>query len=578
MSSQPSRSGSQPGSQPWWRGATVYQIYPRSFADSGGDGIGDLPGIRARLADLAWIGIDAVWLSPFYPSPMVDFGYDVSDYCDVDPLFGTLDDFDGLVADAHALGIRVIIDWVPNHTSDAHPWFADACSGPDSARRNWYVWRDPAPDGGPPNNWTAAFEAGAPAWTFDAGSGQWYLHLFEAAQPDLNWDEPDVEKAMHDVLRFWFDRGVDGIRADVIHCIGKDPALPDDPPEVAGIPHSALNDVAVTHGRLRHIRDLVDAYPGDRVVVGEVYLLSSAAVATYYGSGDELHLSFNFPPLYARWEASAWRRCLEDTTSAFDPRHAWPTWVLSNHDNPRHRSRYDLGAAWSGEDEATRGRRSEARARAAAVLLMTLRGTPFVFQGEELGLIDAVVPPERRVDPGGRDGCRAPIPWDGSTSHGWPVDDGGSTWLPFPPESASRNYSAQRGDPGSVLHLYRRLLQLRKAAPALRWGSQELLVAPEGVLAYGRADGDGRWTVLVNFTDGVVGVDDLGAEVGHDAAPPVVEVASDRTGEGSPFSGRLLPDQAVVLRAGSSGGAGSTRPGSGRAASSAGSSGALLSN
>src|ERR1700729_1666549 len=260
---------------PWWQGAAIYQVYPRSFADSNGDGVGDLPGLRARLQDLAWLGVDAIWLSPFYPSPMVDVGYDVSDYCDVDPLFGTLDDFDSLVGEAHALGIRVIVDWVPNHTSEAHPWFVDARSGPDSTHRNWYVWRDAEEDGAPPNNWTAAFEAGAPAWTLDPHSKQWYLHLFEPAQPDLNWDEPGVVAAMHDVLRFWLDRGVDGVRADVIHCIGKDPDLPDDPPEVAGIPHAALNDVPITHQRLRHIRDVVDGYPDNRVVVGEVYLLST---------------------------------------------------------------------------------------------------------------------------------------------------------------------------------------------------------------------------------------------------------------------------------------------------------------
>ncbi len=282
---------------PWWEGAVFYQIYPRSFADSDGDGVGDLGGILAHLEDLAWLGVDALWLSPFFPSPMVDFGYDVSDYCDVDPLFGTLDDFDRLLGEAHALGLKVIIDWVPNHTSDRHPWFVDAVSGRGSRHRNWYVWRDGPADGAPPDNWVAAFDLSAPAWTLDAGSGQWYLHLFDAAQPDLNWDEPAVVRAMHQVLRFWLDRGVDGFRADVIHCIGKDPALPDDPAPVAGIPHSALNDQPATHGRLRAIRALVDAYPGDRVVVGEVYLLSTEAVATYYGAGDELHLAFNFPPL-----------------------------------------------------------------------------------------------------------------------------------------------------------------------------------------------------------------------------------------------------------------------------------------
>ena len=535
-------------SPPWWQGAAIYQVYPRSFADSNGDGVGDLPGVRARLQDLAWLGVDAIWLSPFYPSPMVDFGYDVSDYCDVDPLFGTLEDFDALVSDAHALGIRVIIDWVPNHTSDAHPWFVDARSGPNSIHRSRYVWRDAGEDGAPPNNWTAAFEAGAPAWTLDPDSQQWYLHLFEAAQPDLNWDEPGVVEAMHDVLRFWLDRGVDGIRTDVVHCIGKDPDLPDDPPEVAGIPHSALNDVAVTHQRLRHIRNLIDGYPGDRVVVGEVYLLSTDAVATYYGNGDELHLSFNFPPLYARWDATKWRRCIEDTTRAFDPRQAWPTWVLSNHDNPRHRSRYDLGAAFLGEDGDTRARRSEARARAAAMLLLTLRGTPFLFQGEELGLIDAVVPEERQVDPGGRDGCRAPIPWDGSTDHGWPVGEG-STWLPFPPDADTRNYAAQRHEPGSVLHLYRRLLQLRKRAPGLVTGTLDLLAGPEGVLAYSRVHGDEQWVVLINFTDDSVVLDNLAGWTAAGGPHPMVEIASDGDGEGQPFVGSLRRDQAVVLRA-----------------------------
>jgi alpha-glucosidase len=341
--------------RPWWQEAVFYQIYPRSFADSDGDGVGDLAGIRAHLDDLVWLGVDALWLSPFYPSPMADFGYDISDYCDVDPLFGTLEDFDGLIADAHALGLKVIVDWVPNHTSDLHPWFVDAVSGPDSAHRAWYVWRDATPDGAPPNNWVSSFDLTAPAWSLDGRSGQWYLHLFEPGQPDLDWDHDEVVSAMHQVLRFWLDRGVDGFRADVVHCIGKDPALPDDPPEVAGIPHSALNDAPVTHQRLRDIRTLVDGYPGQRVVVGEVYLLSTEAVATYYGDGDELHLAFNFPPLYAPWRAEAWRQCIDATVGALDPRGAWPTWVLSNHDNPRHRTRYDRAGTHRGEDAGTTG-------------------------------------------------------------------------------------------------------------------------------------------------------------------------------------------------------------------------------
>jgi alpha-glucosidase len=529
---------------PWWQQAVFYQIYPRSFADTDGDGVGDLAGIRSRLADLAWLGVDALWLSPFYPSPMVDFGYDVSDYCEVDPLFGTLDDFDRLIADAHAVGLKVIVDWVPNHTSDRHPWFVDAASGLDSPRRSWYVWRDADPTGAPPNNWVASFDLSSPAWTLDERSGQWYLHLFDAAQPDLDWDQDQVVTAMHQVLRFWLDRGVDGFRADVIHCIGKDPGLPDDPPDLAGIPHSALNDLPVTHQRLRDIRNLVDAYPGDRVVVGEVYLLSTETVATYYGHGDELHLAFNFPPLSARWQEGAWAECIDTTVDALDPRGAWPTWVLSNHDNPRHRTRYDRAAAFLGEDEVTATRRSEARARAAAVLLMTVRGTPFLFQGEELGLLDAVIPPDRAVDPGGRDGCRAPIPWDGTADHGWPVAGGSDPWLPFPPEADLRNYEAQRRDPSSILHLYRRLLALRHAEPALRVGDFERLEISDGVLGFVRSLEGRNWVVVINFT---------GRKVTVPAGPAAplddltVAVSSDGVGEHAPFSGSVGADQAVVL-------------------------------
>ena len=527
---------------PWWRRAVFYQVYPRSFADSDGDGVGDLDGIRAHLADLVWLGVDALWISPFFRSPMADFGYDVSDYCDVDPLFGDLATFDALVADAHRLGLRVVIDWVPNHTSDQHPWFIDATSSRTSSHRDWYVWRDPEPDGSPPNNWVSAFDLTAPAWTFHEPTGQWYLHMFESAQPDLDWDEPAVEAAMLDTLRFWLDRGVDGFRADVIHGIGKDPALPDDPPEVAGIPHCALNDQPVTHTRLRTIRTLLDSYPDDRVMVGEVFLMSTDAVATYYGHDDELHLAFNFPPLFAPWLADRWADCVADAQRALDPRGAWPTWVLSNHDNPRHRTRYDRSAARAGDDAAEVDRRSEPRARAAAVLLLTLRGTPFVYQGDELGLEDAVVPADRVVDPGGRDGCRAPYPWYGSDDHGWPSLGGSVPWLPFPPEGDRRNHAALQADPDSILHLYRRTLTLRRETPALMLGDMTVLDSPDGTLAYRRVSGDDACTVLVNFSGVVVDVTALG-HVGAE-----VLLASDDPSPTGGWSGVLGPDRAVVLR------------------------------
>ncbi len=531
-------------SHPWWKTAVFYQIYPRSFADSNGDGIGDLGGIRAHLADLAWLGVDALWISPFFRSPMADFGYDVSDYCDVDPLFGTLEEFDLLMDEAHALGLKVIIDWVPNHTSDQHPWFLDSASGPGSDHRDFYVWRDANPDGTPPNNWVSSFDLTAPAWTLDESSGQWYLHLFEAAQPDLNWDHPAVEAAMHDVLRFWLDRGVDGVRADVIHCIGKDPDLPDEPPEVAGIPHSALNDVPVTHERLRAIRSLIDGYPGNRVIVGEVYLLSTQAVASYYGQNDELHLAFNFPPLFAPWRQDAWARCIDEAMAALEPRNAWPTWVLSNHDNPRHRTRYDRAGARHGEDAASTEARSEARARTAAVLLLTLRGTPFLYQGEELGLLDGIIPPDRQVDPGGRDGCRSPVPWDGSADHGWPTAGGAEVWLPFPPGSDRRNRADLATDPSSILHLYRRLLALRHDATALRLGDQELVDLAEGVLAYERRWGDESYLVALN----------LGPEATPLSGPDrsrladrTVVLSSDGAGEGGTRPTSIAGDQALVL-------------------------------
>ena len=437
--------------------AVIYQIYPRSFADSDGDGVGDLQGVRAHLDHLVWLGVDAIWLSPFYRSPMADFGYDVSDYCDVDPLFGTLADFDALVADAHALGLKVVVDWVPNHTSDRHRWFVDARASRDADHRDFYVWRDPSPDGGPPNNWVRAWGE-QPAWTLDPATGQWYLHLFLPEQPDLDWQNPGVAAAMHDVLRFWLDRGVDGFRMDVLHALGKDPALPDDDPELLPIPHSALNHHRSTHDIVRNLRGVLEEYDGDRMMVGEIFLLDTALVATYYDGGEGVHLAFNFPPLYAPWDAASWQVQVEAVAHEIEPV-GWPSWVLSNHDQPRHRTRYG----------------SPARARAAAVLLLGLRGTPFLYAGEELGLEDAEVPAERAVDPGGRDGCRAPIPWDATPTHGWSTAD---AWLPWPPDADRRDVASLRTQETSILHLYRRLLTERRTSPALTLGEQELAQGP----------------------------------------------------------------------------------------------------
>jgi len=468
----------------WWRDAVVYQIYPRSFADASGDGVGDLDGLRARLEHLAWLGVDALWLSPIYRSPMADFGYDVADYCDVDPLFGDLATFDALLAEAHSRGLRVLLDWVPNHTSDQHPWFIESRSSRDSPKRSWYRWRDGTSDT-PPNNWPAAF-GGGPAWTWDTATEQWYLHTFLPQQPDLNWDEPDVVAAMHDVLRFWLDRGVDGFRADVVHLIGKDPALPDVAefnPIGGHLSIVGSHDYPGTHELLRGIRRVLDEYP-ERMMVGEVNLTQTELIAPYLGEDDELNLAFDFESLWVPWEVAAWRSRIAHVESIMADR--WPTWVFCNHDQPRIRTR--LGG-------------SESRARAALVMLLTLRGTPFLYAGEELGLEDAVVAPDRVVDPGGRDGCRAPIPWTADDGHGWPVEP----WLPWPPEPAQRSVETQRSETRSFLGLAREVLAARRASHALHSGTLRLLDdAPKGVLAYEREAGADRRRVWINFGPGAV--------------------------------------------------------------------------
>jgi alpha-glucosidase len=459
---------------PWWRSAVIYQIYPRSFADSDGDGVGDLNGIASRLEHVRDLGADAIWLSPIFRSPMADFGYDVADYTDVDPLFGTLADADALIERAHDLGLRVLLDYVPNHSSDQHPWFVQSRSSVDSDKRSWYVWR-----GGdaPPNGWIANFGDQVPAWTRDPPTGEWYLHSFLPEQPDLNWDEPAVQEAMHDVLRFWLRRGVDGFRIDVAHALGKDPELGDHEP---GRRHN--EDWPSVHPRLAGIRRVLEEFDGDRVAVGEVYVLDQRRLAPYITSGDELHLAHNFVFLNLPWSSERFRTTV-DEFEELTRDGGWPAWCLNNHDHSRTATRY----GW-------------ARARVAAMLTLTLRGTPFVFQGEELGLTDAPVPTDQIVDVDGRDPERAPIPWEPPSQAGPGAGfTSGTPWLPVHPDAERLAAGAQAGDPASPLAFYRALLALRRATPALHGGTYRSIPAPPDVFAYVREHDGRRVLVALNF-------------------------------------------------------------------------------
>jgi alpha-glucosidase len=457
-------------SVPWWQSAVVYQVYPRSFGDSDGDGVGDLRGITSRLEHVRDLGADAVWLSPIYRSPMADFGYDIADYTDVDPLFGSLADADALIARAHELGLRVLVDFVPNHTSDVHPWFAESRASRESEKRNWYVWRDGE---GVPNNWISTFGEQRPAWTRDVATGEWYLHSFLPQQPDLNWDEPEVESAMHDVLRFWLRRGVDGVRIDVAQKIGKDPELGDNEP---GRRHD--EDWPSVHPRMAAIRRVLEEFDGERIAVGEVYLLDQRALAPYITSGEELHLAHNFFFLHLPWSAERFRAAV-DEFELLTHAGGWPAWCLNNHDHPRTATRY-----------------GHARARVAAVLVLTLRGTPFLFQGEELGLTDGAVPAEAIVDVDGRDPERVPIPWKPGPGTGFTT---GRPWLPVHPDADRLAVSVQDGDPASALELYRSLLALRRETPALQYGTYRPVHAAPDVYAYIREHDGERVLCALNF-------------------------------------------------------------------------------
>jgi alpha-glucosidase len=493
----------------WWRDAAIYQIYPRSFADDNGDGVGDLAGVRARLGYLRDLGVDAIWFSPWFPSPMADAGYDVADYRDIDPSFGTLDEATALIAEAHALDIRIIIDIVPNHTSVAHAWFQRALVDPSYRDRFWF--RDGRGDL-PPNDWGSIF--GGPAWT-QVADGQWYLHMFDAGQPDFNWDNPVVREEFEDVLRFWFDRGVDGIRIDSAAMVVKDPLLPDFDPASPPDPHP-WNDRDEIHDVYRGWRRIADSYPGGRALIGEVWLADQQRFALYLRP-DELHAAFNFDFLGCAWDAAALRESIDGTLSAHAPVNAPATWVLSNHDVTRHATRYGrLDSTGGGvSDEARVGPDTPVdpalglrRARAATLLLLALPGSAYVYQGDELGLPEVVdLPEDVLADPiwersghrvRGRDGCRVPIPW---TRTGPSLGFGaGGPWLPQPDSWTDLSVEAQQGVAGSVLELYRTALGLRREH--LTGGDLEWLEGPAGTLLFRRSGGGSSVFCAVNLGDG----------------------------------------------------------------------------
>ncbi|MGI8363911.1 alpha-amylase family glycosyl hydrolase [Sphingomonas paucimobilis] len=522
---------------PWWQSAVLYQIYPWSFQDSDGDGIGDLRGIEARLDYLVDLGVDAIWLSPIFPSPMADFGYDVADYCGIDPRFGTLADFGSLLASAHTRGLKVLLDFVPNHSSDQHPWFIESRSSRENSKRDWYIWRDPAPDGGPPNNWISDF--GGPAWTYDAPSGQYYYHAFLKEQPDLNWRNPEVRAAMLDVLRFWFARGVDGFRIDVLWHIVKHAEFPDNPinpdwdpttGEMNRVFQHHSTDQPEVHDITADMRAIADAFgrEGDeRVLIGEIYLPVERLMRYYGLEGEGVHLPFNFQLIDAPWQARSLARMIAEYEAALPPG-GWPNWVLGNHDRPR---------------SATK--RGAAQARVAAMLLLTLGGTPTLYYGDELGLENGVIPLDRVRDPRelrepglglGRDPVRTPMPWDDSPQAGFTQ---GEPWLPLGAGWEHQNVAAERDDPASILSLHRQLLALRRATPALATGYIKLLEVEGDVLAYEREQDGERFVVALNLSHAPAMVD-------LPVARPLLSTLPGPLADTAPSI--LRPDEGLILK------------------------------
>jgi alpha-glucosidase len=539
-----------PVSETWWRSGVLYQIYPRSWSDSDGDGVGDLRGLIGRLDYLAWLGVDGLWLNPITRSPNADWGYDVSDYCDVDPSLGDLADLDELIAGASSRGLRVVLDLVPNHTSDRHQWFIDARTGRAARHRDYYVWADPGPDGSPPNNWQSAF-GGGPAWTFDDRSGQYYMHNFLSQQPDLNWWNEDVRAEFDAILRFWFDRGVAGFRIDVAHALIKDrdlrdnpAATPNDHPEVIrqGQRFNYSMNRPETHEIFHHWRKLSDSYDPQRVLIGETYVLDLQRMSSYYGTGaDELHLALNFPFLFSRFGVPELKNVVEETYRLL-PQDAWPVWAASNHDAGRFPSRWCEG--------------DSQQVRCALMLLLTLRGTPILYYGDEIGMPDVHIDPEARRDPAGRDKGRTPMQWSSKPGGGFtrpsvkrkpnsapaekesqfrPRRSRGMPWLPLG-DHATDNVMDQRDDPASVLTLCRDLIALRRREPGLNSGAYEAIASPTGAWMFRR---NGH-TVALNLSDDKVVMDAPDATV-------VIGTRRGRDGEQIRHRLSLAPWEGVVL-------------------------------
>jgi alpha-glucosidase len=471
----------------WWKRAVIYEVYPRSFQDSNGDGVGDLRGILDRLDYLVELGVDAIWIAPIYPSPMADFGYDISDYCGIGPIFGTMADFDTLLEQVHQRGLRLILDFVPNHTSDQHPWFLESRSSRENAKRDWYIWRDE------PNNWTSNF--GGSAWEFDEGTGQYYYHSFLKEQPDLNWRDPDVARAMFDVLRFWLQKGVDGFRVDVMWMMIKDDQFRDNPPNPGFRPGSPSSqrflpvynsDRPEVHAIVAAMRNVIDEF-SDRVLIGEIYL-PVPQLMTYYGKNlTGANLPFNFHLLQCPWSAAAIAEVIGEYNLAL-PEGAWPNWVLGNHDQPRIASRI-----------------GEHQARVAAMLLFTLPGTLTMYYGDEIGMTNVPIAPEQVQDPAeknepgigqGRDPERTPMCWDQSPLAGFTT---GAPWLPLGENRTNVNVAAEQGDSASILQLYCKLNALRKTHSTLISGKLHEIHVEQNVLRF-RRSGDEEIEVILNMT------------------------------------------------------------------------------